>query len=430
VGETTGTSYDDTPGDRATHTYRVKAKNSCGPGGDSDAETGYAGSTPASLAIRIVDGQPEVSIHGTVGTTHIVQYLIELKEPANWLELTEVTLRSSPYVIIDTNTDNARFYRTVSSTNLPPAIRPMINIQPQNLKVAAGRKAAFTVAAAGTEPFAYQWRKDSTNLVDWGRISGATTATLTIANCQASDAGSYDVIVTNAAGAVTSEPAVLTVADLASGLVAYYPMNGNANDESGKGHNGTVVGAALTTDRYGNANGAFSFDGQSDRLVINPFSGFPSTAVSASFWMKCGSMLGKDLCIISYAVAENDNAFALAASNPSFRLLIQNGNDNQYSIQSPVSADDGQWHHIVVTWKSADGQVRIYKDGVLAWTAQHGMGRLITSTGCLGFGEDQDTLGGRWGDSFVGQLDDVRIYDRALSVDEVAVLYAAEGIAP
>ena len=49
-----------------------------------------------------------------------------------------------------------------------------------------------------------------------------------------------------------------------SGLVAHYPFNGNANDESGNGNDGTVNGATLTTDRFGNANKAYSFDGVSN----------------------------------------------------------------------------------------------------------------------------------------------------------------------
>jgi hypothetical protein len=50
--------------------------------------------------------------------------------------------------------------------------------------------------------------------------------------------------------------------DLKDGLVAHYPFNGNANDESGNGNNGTVNGATLTTDRFGNMNKAYSFDGK------------------------------------------------------------------------------------------------------------------------------------------------------------------------
>ena len=52
------------------------------------------------------------------------------------------------------------------------------------------------------------------------------------------------------------------------GLVAYYPFNGNANDESANSNNGTVNGATLTTDRDGNANSAYSFDGVDDKIDI------------------------------------------------------------------------------------------------------------------------------------------------------------------
>ena len=47
----------------------------------------------------------------------------------------------------------------------------------------------------------------------------------------------------------------------ANGLVAYYPFNGNANDESGNSNNGNVLGASLSGDRFGNENSAYSFDG-------------------------------------------------------------------------------------------------------------------------------------------------------------------------
>jgi hypothetical protein len=55
-----------------------------------------------------------------------------------------------------------------------------------------------------------------------------------------------------------------------NGLVGFWPFNGNANDESGNGNNGTVNGATLTTDRFGVANRAYSFDGVDDFISINP----------------------------------------------------------------------------------------------------------------------------------------------------------------
>ncbi len=71
--------------------------------------------------------------------------------------------------------------------------------------------AAFVVSATGSAPLRYQWQRSETNLFNGGNVSGVNSNTLTLANVQPEDAGSYRVIVTNAFGSVTSSVAVLTV---------------------------------------------------------------------------------------------------------------------------------------------------------------------------------------------------------------------------
>ena len=85
--------------------------------------------------------------------------------------------------------------------NVPPSI----GLQSSNQTVNVGAPASFFVVASGTAPLSYQWRKDGTNIV------GATSATNAIAAAQATDAGSYTVVVTNVAGSITNIPATLTV---------------------------------------------------------------------------------------------------------------------------------------------------------------------------------------------------------------------------
>jgi hypothetical protein len=82
---------------------------------------------------------------------------------------------------------------------------PTITTQPSATRVAAGTAASFTVAASGTAPLTYVWRKDGT------AIAGATSATYTIASVATGDDGSYTVVVTNSAGSATSNAATLTV---------------------------------------------------------------------------------------------------------------------------------------------------------------------------------------------------------------------------
>jgi hypothetical protein len=84
-------------------------------------------------------------------------------------------------------------------------VPPTIATQPHNQTVTQGQPATFTVAANGSSPFSYQWNVNGTN------ISGATNVSLTLVTPQATDAGSYSVVVTNYGGSVTSQVATLTV---------------------------------------------------------------------------------------------------------------------------------------------------------------------------------------------------------------------------
>jgi Immunoglobulin domain len=115
------------------------------------------------------------------------------------------------------------------------SVAPAITTQPSPLTVTAGQSATFTVAAKGTPTPTYQWQKNSTN------ISGASQSSYTIASTTTSDAGSYQVLVSNTAGTVTSNSVSLTV-DSAPGSPA--PSSGSSvsvltyhNDNSRTGQN-------------------------------------------------------------------------------------------------------------------------------------------------------------------------------------------------
>ncbi len=123
--------------------------------------------------------------------------------------------------------DNGRQYRVVAANALGRAesaavtvsvsdldVAPAISTQPSSLSVAEGSDAAFAVAAAGTEVLSYQWRLDGTP------IAGATGPVLRLSAVGAGSAGAYTVVVSNAAGAVASDPAILTVSPGGSAPVA------------------------------------------------------------------------------------------------------------------------------------------------------------------------------------------------------------------
>ncbi|HEX5218114.1 MAG TPA: immunoglobulin domain-containing protein [Verrucomicrobiae bacterium] len=104
---------------------------------------------------------------------------------------------------------------TSSVANLTVLLPPTVVVAPTNQAVGLGATASFSVLAAGSPPLSYQWRKESTTLVNGGTISGANTALLQIANAGSNDGGSYDVVVTSPYGATTSAPALLTLLPLA-----------------------------------------------------------------------------------------------------------------------------------------------------------------------------------------------------------------------
>ena len=106
-------------------------------------------------------------------------------------------------------------YGSLQSSNatLTVVVPPIITSQPTSRTNNAATTATFSVVASSLSPQSYQWRKDGTNLVNAGRLSGATNSTLTITSVSNSDAAIYSVTVTNLAGSATSSNATLTVID-------------------------------------------------------------------------------------------------------------------------------------------------------------------------------------------------------------------------
>jgi hypothetical protein len=227
-----------------------------------------------------------------------------------------------------------------------------------------------------------------------------------------------------------------TVPDINTGLVAWYPFNGNANDESGNGNNGTVYGATLTTDRFGNANGAYSFDGTNNNINLpNPFLGggqisefslssrlyLNSTANSPNIWGK------------TYFWGEVNLSIA---SNNSINLMWANSySGNKYSVIFSENnvVQTGLWYDVVVVFKNSIGQ--IYLNGSLiktnlSWSAQGGI--LISTTNIesvCNFMQHANSskfgsrvTSGSTGNFFNGKLDEFRVYNRALSQEEITYL--------
>src|SRR3990167_6453684 len=118
---------------------------------------------------------------------------------------------------------------------------PVITTQPVSQTKNPGENASFTVAASGTAPLSYQWRKGTSPLSNAGKYSGVTTTTLTITGVTNAEEGNYNCVVANTIGSATSNDGVLAVND--APIIPTHPVNVTTNP----GTNATFTVAASGT---------------------------------------------------------------------------------------------------------------------------------------------------------------------------------------
>lgn len=206
--------------------------------------------------------------------------------------------------------------------------------------------------------------------------------------------------------------------DITTGLVGYWPFNGNANDESGNGNNGTVNGATLTTDRFGNVNSAYSFNGISN-FISGVISNLDNTSVtSLSAWLKCNGDAGGlpyDMFFQYGHIGSHTFTYSYNFSNNRFDLSSRCF-PSPYFVEKDIA---NSWHHFVLT--DYLGLINVYVDNVLVSTLSNN-----NNSNCYA-GSNEFLIGGENDPSenqyFTGSIDDVRIYNRALTADEVSYLY-------
>ena len=202
-----------------------------------------------------------------------------------------------------------------------------------------------------------------------------------------------------------------------NGLVGWWPFNGNANDESGNGNNGTVNGATLTSDRNGVTNTAYSFDGNGDFINCGNLPSVNITGnVSISVWLKI-SDFNNDHGIVSksglYDLITNSNN-----SNPPLDKIRWNAG-NSFLFSGP-SIQLNQWIHIISVYNHLSGH-EIYMNGILVSSDNITGSVQPNTTYDLYLGSHQPFNVNYW--SWSGKLDDVGIWNRALTQQEITNLY-------
>lgn len=318
-------------------------------------------------------------------------------------------------------------YNAGSAGKCMPPTAPIIYSQPTNLTVSFGSPANFSVIAGGPKPLSYQWTLNGTN------VDGATGARLYLSSAQFSQAGNYSVLITNAYGSTISSNATLIVGPASpcdpapSGIVSWWPAEGNASDNAGN-NNGVLLGGLGFTN--GEVGQGFWFNGPNQGVKI-----------SSSPTLDPTLNVGQGLTIEGWI-----NPFNLSTTQ-----VIAEWNDGLYGVELLVSAHApgdlsvGTWkvlngyayqtlcftgpgvvtsnafQHVAFTCDRQSGQVALYYNGVLV--AQGPFYSIYYAPGYSYTLYLGDSPSPGW--HFAGVLDEFSLCNRALGQSEIAAIYNA-----
>ena len=206
---------------------------------------------------------------------------------------------------------------------------------------------------------------------------------------------------------------------LKEGLVAYYPFNGNAKDESGNGNDGEVFGPVLVSDRNQRVESAYNFDGINDYIDVGNIIKKLDDVTFSVWFLQSEISSPLQMCLVMKRRAPTGGGVALSSS----KGVVSGGKVN-FGVRNPLRTDDEKWHHAV--YSLGRKKMEIFIDGVSVDVLGVETGEAFSNENIWigrAFTHDVDTGGNR---AFKGFIDDVRIYNRALSADEVKALYESE----
>ncbi len=183
---------------------------------------------------------------------------------------------------------------------------PIVTQQPSSRNACAGSSTAFTVAATGTGTLTYQWQKNSANLSNAGHYSGVTTATMTISDVSAADAGSYRCVLSDSNGSTNSNSALLTVTTCTVGCLqnpdfeagfASGAGNGWAKFIKSGGEGSNLAFSDETAEKHAGAHcqEIYSHDIGYDGGVYQQFATTPGQSYTVKGWIKVYSPQGSNI---------------------------------------------------------------------------------------------------------------------------------------
>ncbi len=200
-----------------------------------------------------------------------------------------------------------------------------------------------------------------------------------------------------------------------NGLVGWWPFNGNANDESGNGNNGTVNGATLTTDRNGKVNSAYSFDGLSNKINLPNLGNL--NEFSFSIWVKSNGENGVNLrsFLGSTGVWSVGHMHTGVSTNEIWVALADNTSTNNAIQSQNYNLNNQDWINITYNYKSSN-KASLYINGVFVTDIQTTNTTTLFNSLAIGFSHNNNRY-------WFGKIDDLCFYNRILSQQEITNLY-------
>ena len=348
----------------------------------------------------------------------------------------------------------------------PYSLAPIVATPPPSDIVYAGGSARFTVGAVGGAPLSYQWRKNTVNLTDGGNISGSSSATLVIANVSAGDAASYDVIVSNATATATSPAGTLTILTpsetyetaIANALpYAFYQLNETSDPavcggivavDNGSGFNGVYGNTVQNGNINYNIAGPTPSDGLPGFSAGNKAASFLNLSPGSRITLPPLNLKTNTVTIMAWLKPSGPESFfegiVLSRGGDTIAGLNYSGSTDQggnttigytwnnegetYNWNSGISAPANIWSLVALVVTPTNATIHVMNTNGLV-SATRTYPHVVQSFNGTTFIGGDSADGGNGARSFAGAIDDVAIFNRALSKTELAGFFStASGV--
>ena len=407
---------------------------------------GSVTSAVASLVVKVADltvrysetetqRVAELTIVGVPGKTCGILAADE-PEGTNWQAIANLTLNAETNLWYDVQlpSEPRRVYQLVEGP-VPLLIAPVITLQPRSQTAFIGMNLQLETEVLSVQPVGFTWFFNGAPVAEAPPFSGASSAVLSIRGFSADQAGAYQVVITNLYGATTSEVATLTLGDcrpLLPGVVGWWPGEGDANDLVGTNHGILRGGATADTNAF--IGTGFSFNGTNKYVEIPNAPELNPAELSVECWVRFDNLdapgtstyVGQQYLVFKQNSRSSDfEGYVLSKDRTADDIIlweVSSASGQLVRIDSVSPVTTNQWYHLVGVRGS--NYIQLYFNGVLEaqtnvnFPQDYGDQPLYFGTSGQAY----------WDRKLNGLLDEILLYNRALSAEEVAQLYNAGAV--